>query len=71
VPADEALVLDLESLPDLGIRRSLRAAQLPPQALHYLAPRPRLTYFFEPGAVSAADASSEPGRALETAGAPV
>jgi HD-GYP domain-containing protein (c-di-GMP phosphodiesterase class II) len=48
VPADEALLLDLETTPQLGIRRSLAAARLPPAALEYLAPRPRVTYFFEP-----------------------
>lgn len=47
VPRDEALYLDLEKVPDLGIRRSIRAAQLPPEAMDYLAPRPRVAYFFE------------------------
>ena len=47
VPRDEALHLDLETAPDLGIRRSIRAAQLPPAAMDYLAPRPRVAYFFE------------------------
>lgn len=50
VPRDEALHLDLETTPDLGIRRSIRALQLPAAALDYLAPRPRVAYFFEPGA---------------------
>jgi len=48
VPRDEALILDLEQAPDLGIRRSLRPTQLPPPALDYLAPRQRVAYFFEP-----------------------
>jgi len=47
-PRDEALYLDLETVPDLGIRRSLNPSKLPPQALAYLAPRQRLSYFFEP-----------------------
>jgi HD-GYP domain-containing protein (c-di-GMP phosphodiesterase class II) len=47
VPRDEALHLDLETVPDLGIRRSIRAGQLPPEAMSYLAPRPRMAYFFE------------------------
>jgi putative nucleotidyltransferase with HDIG domain len=50
VPRDEALHLDLERTPDLGIRRSIRAALLPQAALDYLTPRPRVAYFFEPGA---------------------
>ena len=48
VQADEALLLDLEHTPQLGIRRSLPASRLPPAALDYLAPRPRVNYFFEP-----------------------
>jgi len=47
VPRDEALVLDLETTPDLGIRRSLKPAQLPRDALDYLSPRRRVCYFFE------------------------
>ena len=56
VPRDEALVLDLEITDGLGIRRSLRPQQLPETALAYLAPRPRVAYFFE--AVSDADTGS-------------
>lgn len=48
VPRDEALVLNLEELPDLGIRRSLKPQQLPRAALDYLSPRTRVAYFFEP-----------------------
>ena len=59
VPRDEALHLDLESTPDLGIRRSIRAAQLPQAAMEYLAPRPRLAYFFE-AAAPALEAKSQP-----------
>jgi hypothetical protein len=51
VPSDEALHLDLTGVSNLGIRRSLRAAQLPAAARDYLAPKPRMAYFFEPGAV--------------------
>ncbi len=48
VPRHEALVLDLETQPNLGIRRSLPAAKLPPAAIEYLDPRPRVSYYFEP-----------------------
>ena len=48
VPREDALVLDLESAVGLGIRRSIKAQQLPPTALDYLAPGPRVAYFFEP-----------------------
>ena len=48
VPADEALLLNLESEPHLAIRRSVKPLALPREALDYLSPRPRMAYFFEP-----------------------
>jgi len=48
IPREEALVLNLESQPDLGIRRSLKPQQLPRASLDYLSPRARVAYFFEP-----------------------
>lgn len=50
------LLLNLEECPDLGIRRSLRAAQLPARAAELLAPRQRVAYFFD---VSAPPAEEE------------
>jgi hypothetical protein len=47
VPRDEALILDLETTAGLGILRSLKPTALPEQALIYLSPRPRVSYFFE------------------------
>jgi HD-GYP domain-containing protein (c-di-GMP phosphodiesterase class II) len=47
VPRHEALILDLEQAPHVGIRRSLKPAALPGAALDFLAPRQRVTYFFE------------------------
>jgi hypothetical protein len=43
----EALILDLEQTPNVGIRRSLKPAALPPDAMDFLAPRQRVSYFFE------------------------
>ena len=48
VPRDDALVLDLETVSGLGIRRSLKPTALPTRTLDYLSPRPRVSYFFEP-----------------------
>lgn len=45
---DEPLLIELESTPGLGIRRSLKPGQLPRAALECLAPEPRVVYFFEP-----------------------
>jgi hypothetical protein len=56
-PRDQALHLNLMAMPDLGIRRSLKPAQLPADAMHYLAPRPRAAYFFD--AVNAPVTASE------------
>jgi putative nucleotidyltransferase with HDIG domain len=47
VPRSEALVLDLERMPDLGIRRSLPASKMPASTIEYLDPRPRVSYYFE------------------------
>ena len=59
VPREQAPLLDLESTPGLGIRRSIKALQLPTAPLEYLAPRPRVAYFFEPAVAPAL----EPGYA--------
>lgn len=47
VPKDQALVVDLEQFPNLGIRRSLKPVHLPQSALSYLSPRKRISYFFD------------------------
>jgi HD-GYP domain-containing protein (c-di-GMP phosphodiesterase class II) len=47
VPKHEALILDLEQTPNIGIRRSLKPTALPSAAMDFLAPRQRVSYFFE------------------------
>ena len=47
VAKHEALILDLEQVPNIGIRRSLKPAGLPSAAMDFLAPRQRVSYFFE------------------------
>jgi len=59
VPRHEALILDLETVPELGIKRSLKPASLPRAALDYLSPRQRVCYFFE-RAVDASPTQSAP-----------
>jgi putative nucleotidyltransferase with HDIG domain len=66
VPRNEALLLDLEREPDIGIRRSLAAAKVPSAALQYLDPRPRVAYFFE-SLAAAAGASTRPAREMAAA----
>ena len=46
--APSTLLVDLETVADLGIRRSLPAAKVPPAVLAALDPRPRVAYYFEP-----------------------
>jgi len=47
VSKHEALILDLEHTPQVGIRRSLKPAGLPSAAMDFLAPRQRVSYFYE------------------------
>jgi HD-GYP domain-containing protein (c-di-GMP phosphodiesterase class II) len=48
VSKHEALILDLERNPNIGIRRSMKPSSLPSAAQDYLSPRQRICYFFEP-----------------------
>jgi putative nucleotidyltransferase with HDIG domain len=57
VPRDEALMLNLENEPRVGIRRSLKPQQLPVESLDYLSPRARVAYFFEPDLVPLKEAA--------------
>ncbi|WP_088283485.1 HD-GYP domain-containing protein [Ideonella sp. A 288] len=59
VPVEQALLLNLEEASDIGVRRSLKATQLPPAAHSYLAPRPRVVYFFEPSLATVGEARAE------------
>ncbi len=43
----DALILDLEKEPHVGIRRSVKPMALPSAAMDFLAPRQRVNYFFE------------------------
>jgi putative nucleotidyltransferase with HDIG domain len=47
VPKDEALVVDLEHEPALGVRRSIKPILLTRQVMSYLSPRKHICYFFE------------------------
>ena len=48
VAREAALIVDLGDQPGLGIRRGVKPEQLPLPTLHYLAPRQRVVYYFEP-----------------------
>lgn len=47
VAVEQALVLDLETAPEIEVRACLRPNQLPRSAFEYLSPRKRMCYFFE------------------------
>ena len=53
VAPGESVLINLAAQSDVGVRRSLKAAQLPATTLAYLAPQHRVSYFFEPAAASA------------------
>lgn len=59
VAVEDALHLDLQSSPTLGIRRSLKPAQVPARAVDYLKPRQRIAYFFDVESVERDDAADE------------
>lgn len=46
IPKEEAILLDLETLPDVNIDKAIRPALLPPEVFAYLDPKRRTTYFF-------------------------
>lgn len=54
VPRSEAVMIDLDEAPELSISRALKPGELSKEALAYLAPRQRMTYFVgkEPQAVA-------------------
>jgi hypothetical protein len=47
VPKEEAILLDLQTLPDINISKAIRPALLSPEIFAYLSPRKRATYFFD------------------------
>ena len=56
VPRMDALILDLEKTPHMGVRRSIKPSKLPDAAMQYLAPRSRVNYYFETTPEKAQDA---------------
>ena len=48
VPKEEALIVNLEHEESIAIARSVRPAQVPPEALEYLDPRQQVTYYVDP-----------------------
>jgi putative nucleotidyltransferase with HDIG domain len=53
-PRHEAIILDLAEEPDVNITKALRPGQLLPEVCDYLAPRKRVSYYFDAEADGAA-----------------
>ena len=51
-PIEQAIILDLQKMPLLTVRRSLHPRNLPPDTLAYLSPRKRVSYFFDNSSAS-------------------
>jgi putative nucleotidyltransferase with HDIG domain len=49
VPREEAIVVNLETQPDLNIVKSIRPSQVPKDIYNYLSPRKRVSYYFDAG----------------------
>lgn len=47
VPKEEAIIVDLENEPDIGISQAIRPNQLPAAIHNYLNPRKRVSYYFD------------------------
>ena len=47
VPRDRAILVELESEPDITISRAIKPDQLPKPVYDYLSPRRRVTYYFD------------------------
>lgn len=47
VPKEEAILVDLETEPDVSVTKAMRPQQLSPEAYAYLSPRKHTTYFFD------------------------
>lgn len=58
VASEDAILLDLQEEPTIGIQRSLRPDQLPYNARTYLSPRQRICYYFERAVTMAESAES-------------
>lgn len=47
IPKEGAILLDLETLPDVNISKAIRPALLAPEVFSYLSPKKRVTYYFD------------------------
>lgn len=47
VPKEEAIILDMDSQPELNISKAIRPSQVPREVYVYLSPRKRVSYYFD------------------------
>ena len=49
IPKEEAILVDMESEPDVNIAKAIRPAQLSRDIYNYLSPRKQVSYYFDAG----------------------
>ena len=49
IPKEEAILVDMESEPDVNIAKAIRPVQLPREIFNYLSPRKQVSYYFDGG----------------------
>ena len=47
VPRHEAIIVDLDTEPDISISKAIRPSQLPKAIYDYLSPKKRISYYFD------------------------
>lgn len=47
IPKEEAILLDLETMPEVNISKAIRPTLLAPEVFSYLSPNRRVTYYFD------------------------
>lgn len=47
IPKNEAVIVDLDEVPDVTINKSIRPSQLSPEVYNYLSPRTQVYYFID------------------------
>ncbi len=50
VPKEEAILLDMDTQPELSIGKAIRPVQVPREVYNYLSPRKRVSYYFDAAA---------------------
>ncbi|MDZ4165926.1 MAG: hypothetical protein U1C55_12445, partial [Smithellaceae bacterium] len=55
IPRKDALIIDMQDVPDLKVTKSIRPNRLPKEIFDYLSPKERVTYFVDSSVASKVD----------------